>query len=121
MVTAAKAVTNDMRMSDVIDGLSFQVGVVGVAGTADPNVPITFGRSAMRMHGPLRADRPYDGLLVTLFDLAAAVDNEVHVLAVLRCLHDLSFVPGFDVSDLRIARGRELGDELLLRQGLGQV
>ena len=56
MVTAAKAVTNDMRMSDVIDGLSFQMGVVGVASTADAY------RVAVRMLAPLRADRPYDRL-----------------------------------------------------------
>ena len=65
--------------------------------------------------GPFTNRRPYDGLLVTLFDLAAAVDDEVHVLAVLYCVHDFSFVRGFDVSDLRIARGREVADELLLR------
>jgi len=53
MVTAAKAVTNDMRMSDVIDVLSGVV--VGVAGVADPNVRITLGRVEVRMDpfGPI--------------------------------------------------------------------
>jgi hypothetical protein len=56
---------------------------------------------------------------VPLFDLAAAVDDKGHFLAVLRRLHSSSFGGRFDVSDLRITRGYKLGDKLLLGQGMG--
>jgi hypothetical protein len=57
--------------------------------------------------------------LVPLFDLAAAVDDKGHFLAVLRRLHSSSFGGRFDVSDLRITPGYKLGDKLLLGQGMG--
>jgi hypothetical protein len=47
--------------------------------------------------------------LFPLFNLAAAVDNEGHFLAVLHRLGGNSFGGGFDVPNLRVTCGFELG------------
>ena len=59
-------------------------------------------------------------LLAPFLDLAAAVDDEGHILAVFHRLDGRTFGGGFDVSDLRITRGFQLGYQLLLGQGLGR-
>src|SRR5437879_1320229 len=43
--------------------------------------------------------------LLSLFDLAAAIDDEGNLLAVLGRLNGCAFSGGFDIPDLRIARG----------------
>jgi hypothetical protein len=53
-------------------------------------------------------------LLLPLFDLAAAVNNERHFLAVLGGLNRGTFGGGFDVPDLRVTRSFQLGHKLLL-------
>ncbi len=58
--------------------------------------------------------------LVPLLDLAAAVDDEGHFLAVFHRPDGHTFGGGFDYSDLRITRGFKLGYKLLLGQGKGR-
>src|SRR5882672_10126481 len=58
--------------------------------------------------------------LAPLLDLAAVVDDKGHFLAVLHRLDGRAFGGGFDVSDLRITRGFQLGCQLLLGQGMGR-
>jgi hypothetical protein len=55
-------------------------------------------------------------LLLPLFDLAAAVDDDGHFLAVFHRLDGRTFGGGFDVSDLRVACRLKLGYKFLLRQ-----
>jgi hypothetical protein len=57
--------------------------------------------------------------LLALLDLAAAVHDKRNLLAVLHCFDAGPLGSGLDVSDLRIARGFEFGDQLLLREGMG--
>src|SRR6202011_5599735 len=83
-----------------------------------------------RQHHPLRPDRDRtvamspqrreNSFLAPLLDLAAAVDDEGHFLAVFHRLDGRTFGGGFDVSDLRITSGFKLGYKLLLGQGIGR-
>jgi hypothetical protein len=58
--------------------------------------------------------------LLPLLDLAAAIDDEGHFLAVFHRLDGRTFGGGFDFSNLRITRGFKLGYKLLLGQGMGR-
>jgi hypothetical protein len=53
-------------------------------------------------------------LLAPLLDLAAAIDDEGHVLTVFRRLDGSAFGGGFDVADCRITSRLQLGHKLLL-------
>src|ERR1700730_17724689 len=64
--------------------------------------------------------RRENSFLAPLLDLAAAVDDEGHFLAVFHRLDGRTFGGGFDVSDLRITSGFKLGYKLLLGQGIGR-
>jgi hypothetical protein len=59
-------------------------------------------------------------LLLPLFNLATAVDDERHLLAVFHRPDGDTFGGALDVSDLRVACGFKLGYKLLLRQGVGR-
>src|SRR6266481_4700513 len=84
--------------------------------TAKRSTPRTLGTS---IHDHARADELAHGLL-PLLDLAAAIDDERNVLTVFRRLDGDTFGRGFDVPDLRIARGFKFGYKLLLGQGMGR-
>ena len=58
--------------------------------------------------------------LFSLFDLATAINDKGHFLAVLHCLNRNAFGSGFDIPDLRIAGGFKLGYQFLLGQGIGR-
>jgi hypothetical protein len=52
--------------------------------------------------------------------LATAVDDQRHFLAVFRRLDGRTFSGGFDLADLRIARGFKFGYEFLVGQAMGR-